>query len=200
MKRGLAYEFPLGPIYQDSVRRSIRKNLNKILGLPANRITKGNFDTRIKEALFNIINKTFVPILHESSPGYMRGFKIRSGDLLNSFGFAIYHNGKYKSDFVKTVKEEWAAESEYPSSNHTKFGTPQNALRRFAREYDCINKHGFTVVFMVGYPYSVDLEKGKTPSAKIYMVLQDMASYLAKELQLVKPSTVHYMPTYRIIL
>lgn len=204
MKRGLAFEVPMGPIYSRPHLRSIRKNLNKILGLPATRITGGPkltseyFDKRVNNALFNIADEDYMEILLSSSEEHLRQFKIRTGDLMNSYGFAIYLNGQYQRDYVRTVDEDWEPETNKPSADHSKYGNPQNALRRFAREYECTYRQGFSVVFMVGYPYSVDLETGGTPSKKKYAVLFFLAKHFADKLMEVRPHTVTMQPKYII--
>lgn len=196
MRRGLAYEFPMGPIYSRPQLSRVRKNLNKLLGLPANRFTYGYFDTAIKEALYRIADEDFMNILMRSAESNLRQFKSRTGDLLNSFGFAIYHNGEYQRDYTKVVDEIWPPETDMNPTDHSMYGTPQNALRRFAREYECIYKQGFSVVFMVGYPYSVDLETGQTPSERKFYVLGLLGAHFAKKLMGVKSKGVHAVPQY----
>lgn len=201
MRRGLAYEYPMGPIYQESARSRVHKNLNKLLGFNTNYFTKGNFDKQINNALFRLADEDFENILMESAAQKLRQFKVRSGDLLNSFGFAVYHNGTYQSSYVRMVDKDWESETDLPPADHSEYGSPQNALRRFAREYQCVNRQGFTVVFMVGYPYSVDLETGKTSTERKYAVLYYMGRHFVKQLQIAKPRTATRLtPVYQRII
>lgn len=199
MKRGLAFEYPMGPIYQESATARLHKGLNKILGYKENYFTKGNFDTALNEALFRLADEDFLPTLAESAELHLRQFKIRTGDLMNSFGFAIYLNGKYQSEYVRTVKEHWEPETDERPRKHRM--SPQYALRDFARQYDCISRNGFTVVFMVGYPYSVDLETGESEfTNRKIAVLYYMGRHFVEQLAKAKPKGVHYTPVYQVIM
>lgn len=196
MRRGLAYEFPMGPIYSRPELSRVRKNLNKIVGLPANRFTYGNFDTAIKKALYRIADEDFMDTLMESAESGLRDFMSNTGDLLNSFGFAIYHNGQYQRAYTRIIKENWPRESPFKPKDHSNLGTPQDALLSFASKYECVYKRGFSVVFMVGYPYSVNLEKGETYKGNKYNVLVLLGARFAKKLMGVKSTGVHAIPQY----
>jgi len=198
MIKGIAYEIPFGPIYDDRRRYAVRKTANKLLGIRTDFLKKNVLDVEILDALFNLATEYFDKTIDESKPGWLRDYSNRTTDLIHSYGVAVFHDGYSPTLYRYRYTGPQKAESPYPAKQHE--GDPESYFRQFIRNYDCTYKRGFSVVFVVTMPYSIDLEQGNTPKHRALNVLLSMKEPLSELVLKAVPNSVTSSPVYRYVI
>ena len=148
---GIFLEIPFGEVYKVETVSHIRTNLNKLFGFQSNYYTKGNWDKKIVEKIYQIAKNS----LGKHRGDVRREHLSRSGDLIRSTAMGVYLDGKLKSEPYRFTGGTDHEAEPFPWAKHP---DPEARARQFLKEYEPIVSSRFTVVIAVTMPYAVRVE------------------------------------------
>jgi hypothetical protein len=148
---GIFLEIPFGEVYKQNTVLSIRKNINRLFGLPSNYLTKGNLDKEIVNQILRIGKED----ISRHLGSIRREYQHRSSDLIRSTVLGVFKDGKWSGDYYRFDSKQ--AQEAPPIRPHD-WDLDQRAVE-FLSDYK-LHYQGsrFTAVIAATAPYAVRVE------------------------------------------
>lgn len=148
---GIFLEIPFGSIYHVETLSRVRTNINRLFGFRDKYFTKGNWDRRIVNRMFNIA-KTSVS---KHRGDVIREHLSRSGDLIRSTAMGVFLDGKWDGNLYRF---NGGPDHEAEPLPFTKHPDKDSRATQFMSQYKPSVASRFTVVIAVTMPYAVRVE------------------------------------------
>lgn len=148
---GIFLEIPFGQVYKQSTVLSIRKNINRLFGLPSDYLTKGNLDKEIVNQILRIGRED----ISRHLGSIRREYQHRSSDLIRSTVLGVFKDGKWSGDYYRFDSKQ--AQEAPPIRPHD-WDLDQRAVE-FLSDYKLQYAGSrFTAVIAATAPYAVRVE------------------------------------------